>query len=182
MSESDLGTDWFQLGLRLRLCSAYHLERRRFFESWNHRAQFFSIVLGSGACALLIGTNTGLAAWLTFGVTVLSAANLVIGFGRHSWEHARLHDQFVDLENAYRRAECTRASYNDLMQQKRELDKREPIPLPYVITRCHINLMRADGYECDEWPELGKFKWLFANYLPDLDGLMKRSSSKEPPP
>lgn len=174
MSSTDLDIDWFQLGLRLRLCSAYHLDRRRFFEGWNRIAQFLGIVLGSGACVALIGQSTTAALWLTLGVTVLSAANLVIGFGRHSWEHARLHDQFVDLSNAHRRMECTQDNYNALMEQKGDIDKREPVPMPYLITRCHINLMRADGYPRNEWPSLGRFKWLFANYLPDMDGLMGR--------
>lgn len=171
MSKSDLSRKWYALGFRLRLCSAYHLERRRFFEDWNRIVQFFAVVLGSGACLALVGKGTEPALWLTFGVTVLSAANLVFGFGRRSWEHARLHDQFVDLENEHRRAAGTLDDFNDLMERKRNLDKVEPVPMPYLITRCQIDLMRADGYEREEWPELHWFKHALANYLPDIDGL-----------
>lgn len=170
MSNADLSKQWFALGFKLRLCSAYHLERRRFFEYWNRLVQFLAIVLGSGACVALTGKGTELAMWLTFGVTALSAANLVIGFGRRSWEHARLHDQFVDLENAHRREAPSTESYIDLMERKRNLDKVEPVPMPYLITRCHIDLMRADGYEEDKWPRLHWCKRLLANYLPDLEG------------
>lgn len=169
MSKPDLSQKWYALGFRLRLCSAYHLERRRFFENWNRLAQFLAIVLGSGACvALAGGYGTQPAIWLAASVSVLSAANLVIGFGRRSWEHARLHDQFIDLENAWRRADETQDAYNDLMERKRNLDKAEPVPMPYLITRCHIDLMRADGYQRKEWPPLSWFQRLFANYLPEL--------------
>lgn len=170
MSRADLSRQWFSLGFKLRLSSTYHLERRRFFEDWNRWVQFLAIVLGSGACVALTGKGTEVAIWLTFGVTALSAANLVIGFGRRSWEHARLHDQFVDLENEHRRAVCSLDAYNDLMERKRNLDKVEPVPMPYLITRCHRDLMRADGYNEDALPKLHWCKRLLANYLPDIDG------------
>jgi hypothetical protein len=175
MAEGELSKQWFKLGFRLRLSSTYHLERRRFFEDWNRLTQFLAIVLGSGACVALVGKGTELAIWMTFGVTVLSAANLVIGFGRRGWDHARLHDQFVDLENAHRRATCSQDTYNDLMERKRNLDKAEPVPMPYLITRCQIDLMRADGYEVDRRPKLHWAKRLFANYLPDIDGIFGRA-------
>lgn len=176
MSKADLSKQWHGLGFKLRLCSAYHLERRRFFEFWNRLAQFLAIALGSSACLALTGKGTQLAMWLTFDVTILSAANLVIGFGRRSWEHARLHDQFVDLENVYRRASCSVDSYNDLMERKRNLDKAEPVPMPYLITRCHIDLMRADGYEEETWPKLRPWQRLLANYLPELGDPPAQSS------
>lgn len=166
----DISGQWHALGFCLRLSSAYHLERRRFFEDWNRRGQFVSVVLGSAACVALSGGHgTSAALWLAFSATVLSAANLVIGFGRRSWEHARLHDQFVDLENQHRRESPTRDAYNDLMERRRNLEKTEPAPMPYLITRCHIGLMRADGYEQTQWPQLSLFQRLFANYLPAFD-------------
>lgn len=167
--DADLRGEWFRTGMRIRLSSLYHLERRRFFEDWNRVTQFLSVVLGSGACVALVNeTSKGAAIWLTFAVTVLSAANLVVGFGRRSWDHARLHDQFVDLESEQRRAECTKGSLNDITERKRNLDKAEPAPMPYLVTRCQIDLMRADGYESNEWPKLHWFKRMAANYLPDL--------------
>jgi len=177
MSKTELSRQWFALGFKLRLCSAYHLERRRFFEFWNRLAQFLAIALGSSACLALTGKGTQTAMWLTFSVTILSAANLVIGFGRRSWEHARLHDQFVDIENAYRRATSSLDAYNDLMERKRNLDKAEPVPMPYLITRCHIDLMRADGHDEREWPKLHWCKRLLANYLPELGDPSTQSSS-----
>ena len=176
-TDDALADDWYKLGMRLRLSCMYHLERRRFFEDWNRITQFLSVVLGSAACVALVGDGDRSAwpvIWLTFFVTVMTAANLVIGFGRRSWEHARLHDQFVDLECAHRQSDISRQAFNALTERKRNLDKAEPASMPYLVTRCHIDMMRADGYAPEEWPSLHWFKRLAANYLPDL-GHAKRS-------
>lgn len=170
MKPAELKEQWFALGFRLKLCGHYHLERRRFFERWNRIATFLSVVLGSGTALALVGNgeNKQLALWLAFAVTVVSAGNLVIGFARHAWEHAHLFGRFIDLENAWRRTPQSEAAYLDLMERKGELDKAEPTPMPYLITRCQIDVMRREGYKEAEWPSLNWFQRTFAHYLPEM--------------
>ncbi len=165
MTETTLERDWRELGFDLRLCSHYHLERKRFFDWWNHVSAFLAVLLGSATAVALLATNPKVAMVVAIAVTVIQGFNLVIGFSRQAWTHGDLYRQFIDLEIDWMKAEPSVKALSDLGAARRALEKTEPTPMPYLIRRCHIDIMRRDGNPKSEWPRLGFWQRAFANYL-----------------
>lgn len=168
MNAKELTSSWFEFGMALRLGCHYHQERRRFFERWNNLSAFAGVVFSSAALATFKTNNTEFAIWLTLFVAVVQAANLVVGFSRKAWNHGDLMKKFVDLEMEWRRADESVERLVELQAKRLELEKQEPTPMPYLVQRCHIDLMRRNGYPKEQWPKLGWWKRMLAQYLPEL--------------
>jgi len=130
-----------------------------------------SLLLSSGAAVALnmdACAKNRVALWLTFIVAALQGLSLVIGFGRKAATHADYCRRFVDIEKKWRATHPTFDHCVALENEQRELEKEEPIPMPYLTTRTQIDLMRRDGYPKAEWPKLHWAKRLLAQYLPEM--------------
>jgi hypothetical protein len=167
--ETILERDWRVLGFDLRLCSLYHQERRRFFERWNDLTAFLGVLLGSGTAISLLQSSPRLAVSIAFAMTVVQALNLVIGFSRRAWMHGDLYRSFIDLEIDWVKSTASPETLADLTVCRREVEKQEPAPMPYLVRRCHIELMRREGHPPDQWPpKLRAWQRAFAQFLPEL--------------
>lgn len=166
--ESELEREWRVLGFDLALCSHYHQEQRRFFERWNMAAAFFGVVLGSATAASLIKQMPDIAIVISLALTIIQGLNLVIGFSRMAWAHGDLYRRFIDLEMKWREAPRRKESLIELTNERRKIEQSEPTPMPYLVRRCQIDVMRREGYAKDQWPRLHLVQRAFAQYLPSM--------------
>ena len=162
--ETRLEADWRVLGFDLRLSTQYHQVRRRFFERWNIRAAFLGVVLGSGAAVGILAEHPRAAVAIALALTVVQGLNLVIGFSRLAWLHGDLYRRFIDLEVQWLKTACTPEALASLTVARRVLEKEEPTPLPYLVRRCQIDVMRRDGNPENEWPVHGFWQRALAQY------------------
>lgn len=131
----------------------YHDRRHGFFEHFHAIVIFFAVVGGSATFAAF-GTAIGesmpielrlLPAAL---VTVLSAADLVVGSMRKAWLHADLKRRFIEIERDLLRAgaDLPDSVLVELETRRLDIETDEPPVLKVLDTICYNELLRAEGY------------------------------------
>lgn len=93
----------------------------------------------------------------------------MVGFSRMAWTHGEFMRRFIDLENEWRRTEMSHDAYVRLENVRRDIEKDEPAPMPYLVELCHIAIMRRQGRPKDEWPKLKSWQRHLANYWPSVE-------------
>jgi hypothetical protein len=162
---------WYELGMGIKLSVHYHQERKRFFARWDNTSNLLGLLLSSGATIALWHDSShsqGIALYLAFAVAVVQGFALVIGFSRKASQHNDFCRCYLDLLKKWTVAEESTEMYNNIESERLDIEKIEPTPMPYLVERCHIDLMRREGFPRDRWPKLNLFKRAFAQYLPEI--------------
>ncbi len=150
----------------IRRSVRYHSRRQRFYEQLHARTTFINLLLGSATIAIF--TNALPVAWPLWAklapaaiVTILSAADLVIGTMQKAWRHADLCRQFIELEKMLVNEDTDIA---EVTRQRLAIEATEPPVLRVLDTLCHNELLRAMGYEKSQYIKVSWWQRLTANW------------------
>ena len=154
----------------IRRSVRYHSRRQQFYEQFHQLVIFTSVLLGSATIGIFAGSLAPdwplyiklLPAVL---VTVLSAADLVIGTIQKAWKHANLCRQFIELEQELEHIDIDDNVIAVVTKKRLSIEMTEPPILKVLDTLCHNELLRAMGYERDQYIKVGPLQRLCAPFF-----------------
>lgn len=102
------------------------------------------------------------------GVALVQGFALVVNFSQKAWLDRDLQRRCIDLIAEWKRSPVALENLASLEKARLSIEKNEPVPTPYLITRCHVDVMRRDDVPREEWPTLRWWQRSFAQYLPEM--------------
>ena len=172
----------------VRLSIRYHEHRQAFFQGMLNLSLFFSLVLGSGVCAVLLyGASPIWASVAALPATVLSAACLAFGMRDKASRHDDLRRRFIELERRLRGMDPTAGTASWGEQERLSIEADEMPVLRVVASMCHNEESRAMDFDTKELIEIGFWQKRFAPFfdvradslhLPKKDGHQDKNNDR----
>jgi hypothetical protein len=137
--------DRWALLWRLRLSSAYHAKRVRFYERCDKWTKAISVIGGASAVSALLASSQAKAIGAAVGAAV-SLFSLVFGFSTKAVKHAGLVREFRRLEaDLLEVARFTPQTCPAFEARAVRLEAEEPMPLGALLADVHNELALAVG-------------------------------------
>lgn len=145
----------------------YHSRRRMFFDRWQTVTSAVSVVFGSATVATILGANSPkFAVMAAVVVTFASAVDLVVGTAKAARDHSDLAKRFIGLEQAINGTqELDEKTMTQLENSRLDIEKDEPPVLRVLDTLCHNELLRAMGYDHDDFKRVAWYQRVFAQFF-----------------
>jgi len=126
----------------IRRSIRYHERRTAFFERMHRVTDLITILLAGVVLSELLGSPSRLILQILAGLgALLSASDLVIGYGRRADGHRRLKRQFIFLEADV----SSGKELNTVARQRLNIEADEPPAYRALDVLCHNQLCRAFG-------------------------------------
>jgi hypothetical protein len=166
-ASKDLERQRFHLLFGVRRSIRYHLRRRSFFETWNTLTQALAVIFGSAAIGGALKEGYALLAIVAAAlVTIFSAVNLVVGTTRKARLHEELSKRFFALERELIEAgDYDVAALAKFKGKRLEIEADEPPILKVLDCVCHNELLRALGYEREQFLSIGPVQRLLRHFF-----------------
>jgi hypothetical protein len=162
----DLPVRCHDLLFGVRRSIRYHIRRRRFFERWNLVTNALAVIFGSATIGGVVKGWDALAIAAGATVTFFSAVNLVVGTVRMARLHEDLAKRFVDLEKDLVVAgEYDEQAYRSFCAKRLEAERDEPPVLRVLDSICHNELLRAMGYDRNQFVKIAWYQRLLAQFV-----------------
>jgi len=144
----------------------YHRRRQRFLEGVNRVIRIVLLLSGFGTITVVtakLGESWTLAC--AFVIAVVTAIDLVTGVGKSASLHGVLAGSFLALEREMIQAgdESSDKSVREFMARRLEIEADEPAILRVLDCMCHNDLLRAMGYDDQEYADIPWWQRLLAH-------------------
>lgn len=150
----------------IRRSVRYHERRGAHYDFLQRLTNIATILLAGVVLMQLAGATSPLWVRVLAGIgAILSALDLVVGFGRHANLHRDLRQQFIELERRCHEGN----SGAELMQRRLDIESREPAVYRALDVLCHNEICACMGYSRATKPEyfydVPWYRRATANYL-----------------
>lgn len=146
---NELSTKWHGLTWNVERSVRYHLRREGFFGVLHRWTAFLSVLTSSAAAAAIFAKEPDIALWFAFLVSLISGADLVLGFAKMEGQHADLRRRFIDVLSQLQEMP-TEEAWRKLSQKRLEIEKDEPPVFRALDLAVHNELMRSRGHKPTE--------------------------------
>lgn len=149
------------------ICRSIRYNERRavFWGRLDKITSAISLILGSGVLVGLLKSYEDVAAAGALLVTVMTAFNLVWGFGRQEFLHCSLAARYRDIEANMRSSHPSEDELKAAFRARLATENDEPPARAILNVMCHNELVTAMGYPSTQRIKLSVMQRLFAQFI-----------------
>lgn len=154
-----------QLLFSVRRSVRYHDRRVGFYNRYHVLASIAAVAFGSSAIYTMLQMRTAWALTDLLAIAFLAALVLVAITAQKARLHSDLKARFIRLEKALIKHDKSANGLQELAAKRLDIEADEPPVLRVLDTLCHNEMLRADGYDKDEFKKVNWYQRLFADVV-----------------
>ena len=144
----------------------YHRHRQRFFTRLHVITTAGSLFMGASVVASILANHQTLALYAGAFVAALSAIDLIVGFSNKIRLHSDLARRFINLESEIiTLSDAASSNYDRLYASRLSIEADEPPILRVLDSLCYNEMLRAEGYDKNEYVQISSTQKIFSNWF-----------------